>query len=157
MKFSKFQALGNDFLLMRSNQGRDIACRMRLSPVPHATATRHRSDGLVLYQHHGGPESDFAALDLQLRRQPRRMSGNGIRCLAAHLHESGRSGGESIRLRTVAGIRVLKLQNREGESFLYEAQMGVPITEPLRYLSALRGRSGILCWTIRWTSPRDDR
>jgi diaminopimelate epimerase len=134
MKFSKFQALGNDFILVELDEG--AGYRVSQSALARSICDRHLgvgADGLVLYQGTvSDAESDFSALIFNCDGSRAEMSGNGIRCLAAHLHESGRASGDVIRLRTVAGLRSLRLKHRDGNSFLYEAQMGMPVTEPAR-------------------------
>jgi len=53
------------------------------------------------------------------------ISGNGTRCAAALLIERGYAAGE-VRIRTGAGIKYLRVLNREGSRFDFEMNMGVP-------------------------------
>jgi diaminopimelate epimerase len=53
------------------------------------------------------------------------ISGNGTRCAAAMLIEQGVASGE-IRIRTGAGVKHLRVLNRQGGRFEFEMNMGVP-------------------------------
>ncbi len=64
------------------------------------------------------------------------LSGNGTRCAAAVLLERGHAGND-IRIRTGAGIKHLRLLGREGSSFQFEMNMGVPRVSALRETIAL--------------------
>jgi diaminopimelate epimerase len=119
--FVKTHALGNDFILVEQSP---------LLPPDHPQLARricHRyfgvgADGLILWT-----PSDHA---FRLRIFNRdgseaECSGNGLRCVAAYLIESGRWPGEEIRLETVCGIYTLRRTGRQ-----YEADMGRPALSP---------------------------
>jgi len=53
------------------------------------------------------------------------ISGNGTRCAAAFLMERGHER-EEVRVRTGAGIKLLRLLERDGRRFLFEMNMGRP-------------------------------
>lgn len=57
------------------------------------------------------------------------MSGNGTRCVAALLIESGRAG-EEVTIQTGAGPKQLRLLERNGRHFVFEMNMGSPRFEP---------------------------
>jgi diaminopimelate epimerase len=52
------------------------------------------------------------------------ISGNGTRCVAAHL--AGESGSETLTIRTGAGVKVCRLVSRNGDLFEFETAMGEP-------------------------------
>lgn len=141
MRFAKFHALGNDFILVGLEEG--TGYRISQAELARSICDRHTgvgADGLVVYQRTASdPEADFSALIFNADGSRAEMSGNGVRCLAAHLHDSGRSSEAAIRLRTVSGIRVLELKDRTDGTFRYEASMGLPITEPSRIPVRLGG------------------
>src|SRR3954470_17760235 len=119
--FIKTQALGNDFILVEQTSA---------LPVDYpglATRICHRyfgigADGLILWT----PLS--AAFKLRIFNRDgseAECSGNGLRCLAAYLIESGRWPMNDIRLETISGTYALRRTGRE-----YEADMGVPHLAP---------------------------
>jgi diaminopimelate epimerase len=118
--FVKTQALGNDFIL--AEQAHVTA------PFPElATRMCHRQlgvggDGLILWRQNGG---EFDLRIINRDGSEAECSGNGLRCVAAYLIESGRWKESEIRLRTVSGLYRLK---RVGSQ--YEADMGIPKLQP---------------------------
>jgi diaminopimelate epimerase len=58
------------------------------------------------------------------------ISGNGTRCAAALLVEEGHAGSE-VRIATGAGIKTLRLLDRNGHEFAFEMNMGRPHIEEL--------------------------
>ena len=119
--FVKTQALGNDFLLVEQT-----------SKVPSDYAEFgkricHRyfgigADGLILWK----PVDNLFDLRIINRDgSEAECSGNGLRCVAAYLIESGRWPKDEIKLRTVSGLYTLR---RTGEQ--YEADMGEPHLAP---------------------------
>jgi diaminopimelate epimerase len=62
------------------------------------------------------------------------LSGNGTRCAAAFLIDAGAATDE-VRIRTGAGVKQLKLIQRDGNEFMFEMNMGKPEVKPqdLRY------------------------
>lgn len=67
---------------------------------------------------------------------PSEISGNGTRCAAALLVDSGLAGGgpigEEVRIATGAGQKHLRLLSRSGRSFSFEMNMGAARVEQLR-------------------------
>ncbi len=53
------------------------------------------------------------------------ISGNGTRCAAAFLITHGRAAG-TVRIRTGAGVKTLRLLKRDGPEFEFEMDMGRP-------------------------------
>jgi diaminopimelate epimerase len=134
MKLAKLHGLGNDFLICRADQdGAE-------SPPPDALARelcRRRTgigaDGMVLFRPTvGDREADVSALIYNADGSRAEMSGNGIRCLAAYLVHSGDFPGPVVRVRTVSGIRCLRLTERRGRVYSFETTMGRPITDPAK-------------------------
>jgi thioredoxin reductase (NADPH) len=119
--FVKTHALGNDFILIPA----------KAVPVPQYSDLSRRicdrhfgigADGAIFW------DSGREAVDLRIFNQDggeAELSGNGIRCAAAYLMESGRWAGLSIPLRTVSGTYTLRRNGAE-----YEADMGLPSLRP---------------------------
>lgn len=65
------------------------------------------------------------------------ISGNGTRCAAAFLCDTGLTGKELL-IQTGAGLKRLRLLDRDGTRFLFEMEMGAPRVEVLEQRLALR-------------------
>ena len=63
------------------------------------------------------------------------ISGNGTRCAAALLVETGRTAGD-VRIRTGAGLKHLRLLDRKGRTFTFEMNMGRALIEELHALAS---------------------
>lgn len=77
------------------------------------------------------------------------ISGNGTRCAAAFLSDSGLVGDE-IAIETGAGLKHLKLLERTGLSYLFEMKMGGPRIEEGHLHFPLPCRDGVQECTILW-------
>jgi diaminopimelate epimerase len=119
--FVKTHALGNDFLLVEDT-GKVPNNHPRFS---QRICDRHfgiGADGLILWK--AGDD----AFKLRIFNQDggeAECSGNGLRCVAAYLIESGRWKKDVVRLETISGLYTLK---RVGQQ--YEADMGEPELAP---------------------------
>src|SRR5439155_8806192 len=80
------------------------------------------ADGMVLWNPDGGV---FKIRIFNQDGSEAECSGNGLRCVAAYLIESGRWPKEEIRLKTISGLYTLR---RAGQQ--YEADMGQPQLQP---------------------------
>ena len=117
----KGHAYGNDFLLAPESdvQGRDLPALARV------ICNRHEgvgADGLMIYS--------FGASTVRMRLfnadgSESEVSGNGIRCLAA-LAVRERPDLSHVTIETPAGLKVLELQGRSGDTLTFRASMGVP-------------------------------
>jgi diaminopimelate epimerase len=119
--FVKTQALGNDFILVP--QSPEI-------PSDYAGLARKicdryfgvGADGLILWKRVG---DIFPIRIFNRDGSEAECSGNGLRCMAAYLIESGRWSESEIRLETVSGMYTL---HRSGQE--YAADMGEPHLKP---------------------------
>jgi diaminopimelate epimerase len=119
--FVKTHGLGNDFILVEKTAN---------VPANYADLARRicdryfgiGADGLILWN----PAGDV--FDIRIFNQDgseAECSGNGLRCTAAYLIQSGRQPNDEIRLRTISGAYTL---HRIGGQ--YEADMGEPKLAP---------------------------
>jgi diaminopimelate epimerase len=119
--FIKTHALGNDFLLVENTEKvprnyADLALKM---------CDRHfgiGADGLILWN---GTGDTFRIRIFNQDGGEAECSGNGLRCMAAYLVESGRWPEDEIRLETISGLYTLKHIGQQ-----YEADMGEPKLKP---------------------------
>jgi diaminopimelate epimerase len=128
--FVKTHALGNDFLLVE-NTGKVPG---DYSGLAQRICDRHfgiGADGLILWS----PDSDtFKVRIFNQDGGEAECSGNGLRCVAAYLIESGRWKKQDIRLSTISGLYTLRHIGQQ-----YEADMGEPKLAPaeIPFLPAL--------------------
>jgi len=119
--FVKTHALGNDFILVEQSSK---------VPSDHSELARRicdryfgiGADGLILWQAAG---DSFTLRIFNRDGSEAECSGNGLRCVAAYLIESGRWQKNDIRLETVSGVYRLRRTGRQ-----YEADMGQPQLSP---------------------------
>jgi diaminopimelate epimerase len=121
LPFVKTHALGNDFLLVENN-GKIPG---DYSQLAHRICDRHfgiGADGLILWK--AGDDS-FNVRIFNQDGGEAECSGNGLRCVAAYLIESGRWKKDAVRLETISGMYTLKHVGQQ-----YEADMGEPKLAP---------------------------
>jgi diaminopimelate epimerase len=121
--FVKTQALGNDFLLVEHTP-RIPADYPELARKICDRYFGVGADGLILWKRVG---DIFPIRIFNRDGSEAECSGNGLRCVAAYLIESGRWPENEIRLETVSGMYTL---HRSGQQ--YAADMGKPQLEPGR-------------------------
>lgn len=133
MKFSKFQATGNDFILVDArNMERDWA------KLAQTMCDRHfgvGADGLILVQN-----SSYCALKMRIFNpdgSEAETCGNGLRCLAKYAIEKGIvsttcKGGEAtnLRIETLSGMRQAKAYMLGNKVSRVEISMGTPQFQP---------------------------
>lgn len=127
LKFTKMHGLGNDYVYMDAiNQ--KIEDRSELAKF---VSDRHfgiGSDGLILIC-----PSNVADFKMQMFNQDgseAEMCGNGIRCVGKYVYDKGLTHKTTISIETLAGIKILKMQEKDGEIKQVTVDMGKPILEP---------------------------
>src|SRR5262245_13072562 len=121
--FVKTHALGNDFLLVQH----EPTIPEEYPNVARRICDRHfgvGADGLILWKRE---DDKFRLRIFNQDGSEAECSGNGLRCAAAYLIESGKWTEDRIQLETVSGLYTLR---RVGNQ--YEADMGIPALEPER-------------------------
>src|SRR5436190_4848760 len=119
--FVKTQALGNDFLLVEHT----ASIPADYPELARKICDRYfgvGADGLILWQRVG---DIFPIRIFNRDGSEAECSGNGLRCVAAYLIESGRWPENEIRLETISGMYTL---HRTGPQ--YAADMGEPKFKP---------------------------
>ena len=103
LRFAKYQGTGNDFVLI---DGLDEPLPIVDWPaVANFLCDRHYgvgADGVLLLSR--GAAAPFAMRVLNADGSEPQMCGNGIRCLARYLHDSGRVGQGAFEVETGAGV-----------------------------------------------------
>jgi diaminopimelate epimerase len=127
--FTKAHGAGNDFLLTWAGQisGGDLPA------IARAICDRHAGiggDGWMLVR-------DATIRLFNADGSEAEISGNGTRCAAALLIDSGHASND-VTIHTGAGPKHLRLIERSGRRFLFEMNMGQPVCEELRYMLPLQ-------------------
>ena len=124
--FVKAHACGNDFLIVDSRHAPENAAAFAL-----AICDRHHgvgADGVEVV--FADPQVDARIRLINADGSDAEISGNGTRCVAAHL--IAERGGGVVAIRTDAGIKVCTLTSRAGHSFEFDSDMGqAQVGEPL--------------------------
>ena len=144
--FTKAHGAQNDFLLTWE------ADAPPADPAALARAICHRhtgigADGWLLVSRHAAPEADGAIRLYNSDGSCAEISGNGTRCAAAFLMHHGLAG-EAVRVATGAGVKHLRLLERDGLRFVFEMNMGPAEVRALRFDLSLA--SGPRDTTILW-------
>ncbi len=124
--FTKAHGAGNDFLLTWATD----APRSGLPELARAICDRHTgvgADGWMLVRSAPADADYNASIRLfNADGSEPEMSGNGTRCAAALLIESGRAASD-VTILTGAGPKRLRLIERSGRRFVFEMDMGRPV------------------------------
>ncbi len=126
-KFSKMQGIGNDYVY--------VNCFSETVADPNKTAElvsdRHfgiGSDGLVLIK-----PSDVADFRMDMYNSDgtqAQMCGNASRCVGKYVYERGLTDKTSVTLETLAGIKTLELNVKDGKVETVRVNMGKPELTP---------------------------
>jgi diaminopimelate epimerase len=125
--YYRAQGAGNDFLF---SWRADVPAATDLPAMARAICHRNfgvGGDGWYLMS--PAPEADAAIHLYNSDGSEAELSGNGTRCAAAVLLETGRAHGPVVRIQTGAGLRELTLIDRSGAEYQLEMAMGRPIIE----------------------------
>ncbi len=141
IRFSKLQALGNDYLY--------VDCfKQRLPPSISARLARNicdrhfgvGADGLILVTR--GKKHTFRMIFHNPDGSEAEMCGNGIRCFARFVYEQGLSRRKSQEIETKAGIIRTEIIET-GRHFAIRADIGEPILDRKKVPVRGRGKSCI--------------
>ena len=143
--FTTAHGAKNDFLLTWKSEvpGRDLPA------LAQAICDRHTgvgADGWILIEPASAGHDGAIRLFNSDGSEPE-ISGNGTRCAAAFLIEHGHQANE-VRVRTGAGVKLLRLLRRDGRRFEFEMNMGRPEFTAERF--ALRLSQGEHDVTLVW-------
>jgi diaminopimelate epimerase len=127
----KYHGTGNDFVMLE-----DLDDRSPLDPaVVAALCDRHRgvgADGVIRVTRGFDPGTDFFMDYLNADGSLAEMCGNGVRCLAAFVHDRGHTFATELEVGTRAGTKHLSLDVRDGAVRAVTVGMGPPAFERSR-------------------------
>jgi diaminopimelate epimerase len=127
--FTKAHGAGNDFLL---SWARDVHVD-DMASAARAICERHMgigADGWMLVDPAPGAGFDATIRLFNADGSEPELSGNGTRCAAALLYDSGLAQGDVVRIRTGAGVKELKRVEARGREYTFEMNMGRPRSFP---------------------------
>lgn len=140
MKFTKMHGIGNDYVY--------VNCLNEKIENPSAVAIvvsdRHfgiGSDGLILIC--PSEKADFKMRMFNADGSEGEMCGNGIRCVGKFIYDKGLSKKKTIDIETLAGIKILELEVKNGEVKRACVDMGEPILKPAEVPVLFDGESCI--------------
>jgi diaminopimelate epimerase len=123
LPFAKYHAAGNDFILI---EDLDDAVALRADEVM-ALCDRWcgiGADGVIRVTR--GGDVPFAFHLVNADGSPAEVSGNGLRCLGAFVHDRTLSADDTFDVMTSAGIRQVSLTVAEGVATGATVAMGLP-------------------------------
>ena len=127
IKFTKMHGLGNDYVYMDAIH-QNIENE---SDLAQFVSNRHfgiGSDGLILICN-----SDIADFKMRMFNSDgseAEMCGNGIRCVGKFVYDKGLTNKTEVNIETLAGIKKLRLNIKEGKVDTVRVDMGEPILLP---------------------------
>ncbi len=128
MLFHKFQALGNDFLIVRESALRVVT--EDFETFSKQICDRHfgaGADGVELLldaPREAGADFEVRLFNADGGETP--ISGNGTRCVAAYLYQIEKWNRPEVRISTGAGVKILRPVNEANGARVFEAEMGAP-------------------------------
>ena len=126
IKFKKMHGLGNDYVYIDAiNQKIENE-----SSLAKFVSNRHfgiGSDGLILICK--SEIADFKMRMFNSDGSEAEMCGNGIRCVGKFVYDKGLTNKTTVKIETLAGIKTLILNTKDGKVETARVDMGEPILE----------------------------
>ncbi len=127
LRFTKMHGAGNDFVVLDA-----LREPIRLTPTQlRLLADRHLgvgADQILQVEPPDGSDVDFVYRIFNADGGEVEQCGNGARCFARYVADRGLAPGDAIRVRTLGGVIVPRLES-DGR---VTVNMGAPIFDPLR-------------------------
>lgn len=127
MKFTKMHGIGNDYIYVNCFQEK-IEDPAELSKF---VSDRHfgvGGDGLILIS--PSDKADFCMNMYNADGSQGEMCGNGIRCVGKYVYDYGLTDKTEVSVETLAGIKYLTLNVKDGKVATVRVNMGSPILDP---------------------------
>jgi len=138
MRFSKFQGIGNDFIVVDGHGVRRDWSRLALKVCDRRFGIG--ADGLIVVL--PSRRADLRMRILNPDGSEAEICGNGLRCFAKYAIEKGLVAGPKLAVETLAGINHVQAHLRRGIVASVTAGMGVPNFEPAE-IPVKIGRSSV--------------
>ena len=135
--FAKMHGLGNDFVVIGALDGMPLR-EGELSKFARFVCDRHfgvGADGVIWIL--PSESADFKMRIFNPDSSEAEMCGNGIRCAAKWFYDRDYAKGETIRVETLAGLKTVWVQAKEGKAVAVTVDMGEPIFNPAQIPTTL--------------------
>ena len=149
IKFTKMEGLGNDYVYVDCTK-QDIENASNLAKI---ISDRHfgvGSDGLILIK--SSKKADFRMQMFNSDGTEAEMCGNGIRCVGKFVYDKGLTDKTTLKIETLAGIKVLNLNVEGGKVKTVKVDMGEPILDykliPAKDGKVYKSRDGIKFYKV---------
>lgn len=156
IKFTKMEGLGNDYVYIDCTK-QDIENASELAKV---ISDRHfgvGSDGLILIKK--SKTADFRMQMFNSDGSEAEMCGNGIRCVGKFVYDKGLTDKTTIKIETLAGIKILNLNVEDGKVKTVRVDMGEPILDykliPARDGKVYKSKDGIKFYKVNINIDND--
>lgn len=126
IKFTKMHGLGNDYVYMDAIHQKIE----NITTLAKFVSNRHfgiGSDGLILICE--SKVADFKMRMFNSDGSEAEMCGNGIRCVGKFVYDKGLTTKQIVTIETLAGIKTLNLNTKDGKVQTARVDMGEPILE----------------------------
>lgn len=143
--FTKMQGAGNDYVYVNTllyNVADPSSTSIKWSDRHFGIG----SDGLVLIGAPADPSvADFSMRIFNADGSEAMMCGNASRCIGKYVYERGLFKGDTVRLQTLSGIKVLQLHVEGGKVTSVTVDMGEPRLEDPEQYTGMRpdGTDGV--------------
>ena len=156
IKFTKMEGLGNDYVYIDCTK-QDIENASELAKV---ISNRHfgvGSDGLILIKK--SKTADFRMQMFNSDGSEAEMCGNGIRCVGKFVYDKGLTDKTTLKIETLAGIKILNLNVENGKVKTVRVDMGEPILDykiiPARDGKVYKSKDGIKFYKVNINIDND--
>ena len=127
IKFTKMHGLGTDYVYMNAIH-QHIEDESTLAQFVSNRNFGIGSDGLILICK--SEKADFKMRMFNSDGSEAEMCGNGIRCVGKFVYDKGLTQKTEVTIETLAGIKTLQLNVKNGKVETVKVDMGEPILEP---------------------------
>ena len=149
IKFTKMEGLGNDYVYVDCTK-QNLENASNLAKI---ISDRHfgvGSDGLILIK--SSKKADFRMQMFNSDGTEAEMCGNGIRCVGKYVYDKGLTDKTTLKIETLAGIKVLNLNVEDGKVKTVKVDMGEPILDykliPAKDGKVYKSRDGIKFYKV---------
>ena len=126
-QFIKFHGLGNDYIVIESDQLAEID---NLNQFARRICNRHYgagADGIAVITRLDENTADFLVRIFNPDGSEAGLSGNGTRCAAAYLYYQGLWSANELRLNTRSGVKRYTLLEQEAAgNYIFDSELGQP-------------------------------
>jgi diaminopimelate epimerase len=126
IKFCKFEGFGNDYVVIESEQLKDISSISEFTRRFCNRTLGVGSDGIAILEKLDETDADFSCRIINPDGSEAGFSGNGTRCAVAYAHFRGLWSEKILRLKTLSGVKKYELLEQNGKTFWFDAEIGKP-------------------------------